>query len=1344
MAHYFRPAAKANWGDLVGTSHVGQNWTISGNVCTVSYPLAFAWWLAGYDTGTMYKTDSTFNWKGVCRKIDPIPVETFYTVMFHCRDITKGNDNLWYVVQNYSVSGYGAIWVFNEDWSFNRRIFPTVIDSNPSGAWQDSATGNWYVVGLSSPNTVRMYDSSWNLISPYTLTNMTDNFPTGISKGLDGYFYIVNKAYVYKYNSSFVYQTRYSLSYTETPTVYGTNAYGICLGDDGYWYVPDITDDRVNIYNSSWTHIANHNTVGDSVMTGLMYTYEKDDPGLAVGDIVSVTNGGVITDGDYTITGVSSNGFTFNFTASDQTGTLDWREYVWYDTLTAGSKLTSTPTSSDDVTITRGWCLSTADMAVSSLTVNRASRLDLYTYALTSTGTTIVNGVLGVGVSASTGLTTAGLTLNSGTSLTGAFLDMVQTSKFFNSGNFSCSSFTIFTVQNVGDYTQTGNGSYNNPNTSNVWYNFRLNADCMLTQSSNTIITNQSSGTTGLYGTLSRSTYTTTIGAGSAFTLNASADITGSGNLTLAMTNAAVLNWGRASAISDTGAVIIPSPSSIMKVPAVNLSNNAWVTLTPSQNSAATYRFSSGSFSCKNFYITQPYNQGVTVDLATNNPSFDVVGYINLKNDSSTYTLTWTKGTGITTLAGTTAGADIINFQNKSIGAVVINNTIGSLGVKRLTATAVFDSLHIISGTLDSQTYTVTCSGDLTLSSAEAVLKVGSGGVTANSLSGTGGFVQSLTSALRRVVSVANAGVCSGMTFKDISMGSRNKIHAKSACVNQGNNIGIVFKDISRPDIGGGLFYITDIVPSNVITVKYDAVGAANGSTWADAYTTLQAAISAWTSGKEIWVSAGTYIPSSTSTRTDSYQLPSGISIYGGFSGVERYRSSRNWVSNVTILSGDLGSSVYSYHVIRMDATAQVSGVVVDGFTISNGHADNAETTGGAILMSASTGSYSKEATFNNCVISNNLATGNGGAVNTGRYCTVTFNDCSFISNTSAALGGGYYGARSVTTFNRCSFTSNSCTNTAVSSGGGAIYVTTSLLAESLTVANCSFTSNVTAVTSSADNGGAGIYAYHNPGTFTLTDSVFTTNSGHYGAGVYVRAGSQASADGSSTTVSGCSFISNSATYGSAFFSSQHNTVLKNSFFKGNLANQHATVYMRYGNPTFLNSLVTGNKAVNLGAGVYVNTTNTFSITNCTIAGNRGEIGGGLAVIGGAVANVYNTILYGNQAGNKAQQVYATGSGTIVNLSYCGHNGGGDDLVSDTGGVINTANQVTNDPLFTTYVEPTAGAVPNTSGLYTLIAGSPCINTGDDTRISESYDVRGSPHVRKVGVVDRGAYELQL
>src|SRR5690349_8828972 len=107
---------------------------------------------------------------------------------------------------------------------------------------------------------------------------------------------------------------------------------------------------------------------------------------------------------------------------------------------------------------------------------------------------------------------------------------------------------------------------------------------------------------------------------------------------------------------------------------------------------------------------------------------------------------------------------------------------------------------------------------------------------------------------------------------------------------------------------------------AGVIYVRAGASGANSGSSWANAYTSLANALSAASSGDQIWVAAGTYTPTDGSDRTASFTLENGVAVYGGFAGTETLLSQRDWNTNITTLSGDIGTvgdaSDNSFHVV--------------------------------------------------------------------------------------------------------------------------------------------------------------------------------------------------------------------------------------------------------------------------------------------------------------------------------------------------------------------------------------------------------------------------------------------
>src|SRR5512143_220370 len=95
--------------------------------------------------------------------------------------------------------------------------------------------------------------------------------------------------------------------------------------------------------------------------------------------------------------------------------------------------------------------------------------------------------------------------------------------------------------------------------------------------------------------------------------------------------------------------------------------------------------------------------------------------------------------------------------------------------------------------------------------------------------------------------------------------------------------------------------------------------GTSNCSSWVAACSLDFALIAAAAPGDQIWVQAGVYTPNPAS-RSNSIVLQDEVAVYGGFAGNETQLSQRNFKTNVTVLSGDIGAagdpSDNSYHVV--------------------------------------------------------------------------------------------------------------------------------------------------------------------------------------------------------------------------------------------------------------------------------------------------------------------------------------------------------------------------------------------------------------------------------------------
>jgi len=95
-----------------------------------------------------------------------------------------------------------------------------------------------------------------------------------------------------------------------------------------------------------------------------------------------------------------------------------------------------------------------------------------------------------------------------------------------------------------------------------------------------------------------------------------------------------------------------------------------------------------------------------------------------------------------------------------------------------------------------------------------------------------------------------------------------------------------------------------------------------NGTSWGEAFKTIQEATGNGREGNQLWVKKGTYLINSSITVNRK------LFIYGGFNGTEVDKDQRDWRTNLTTVDGH--NVVYHCFVITADAT-------IDGVNITRG-----------------------------------------------------------------------------------------------------------------------------------------------------------------------------------------------------------------------------------------------------------------------------------------------------------------------------------------------------------------------------------------------------------------------
>jgi len=185
------------------------------------------------------------------------------------------------------------------------------------------------------------------------------------------------------------------------------------------------------------------------------------------------------------------------------------------------------------------------------------------------------------------------------------------------------------------------------------------------------------------------------------------------------------------------------------------------------------------------------------------------------------------------------------------------------------------------------------------------------------------------------------------------------------------------------------------------IYVDHTATGLNNGSSWANAYTDLQSALSAASSTDWVWVAEGTYMPGSS--RTDTFLLLDGVEAYGGFpnGGGDGTFAARDWKAYPTLL---YGGAYENFHVVTTNGAGY--GTILDGFIVRGGKADGS----GAADTSYGGGMYnaSSSPTIRHVVFEGNYAVNGGGMANYVDSSPLMV-DLYFIKNQASQDGGGLY-----------------------------------------------------------------------------------------------------------------------------------------------------------------------------------------------------------------------------------------------------------------------------------------------------------------------------------------------
>ncbi len=552
-------------------------------------------------------------------------------------------------------------------------------------------------------------------------------------------------------------------------------------------------------------------------------------------------------------------------------------------------------------------------------------------------------------------------------------------------------------------------------------------------------------------------------------------------------------------------------------------------------------------------------------------------------------------------------------------------------------------------------------------------------------------------------------------------------------------------------------------LPTGVIAVDNRIIadpcsGTTIGRDWCHPYADLQVALAFAANPSngvtQVWVAAGTYSPGAS--RSDSFVIPDGISLYGSFTGAtelggrnEQTLAARDAFfffdpvgtsvgAPITVLVG--GGAGGAYHVVTLTNTGSTT--LIDGVRISGGHADGSDddAKGAGILM------LNSDARVVGCYIVDNYSTTAGGGIEftrTGAADVAQFVRCQIEGNFAnldpfaAAEGGGMEGIGGPYRMERCVFFKNS-----------SVFACGGLHAETVFLDTCTFSNN-----SAFADGGLGAHA----ATLNWCIFEFNTASGDVG-GMYADSaiatdtvfyGNNASENNGAAQVGGpsappsrflrCSFDNNAATNG-----------------------LNAGIVLAIDGTTIEDCIFRKNSAYNGSSAIF--STASCTISNCTVRDNHS--GGGDYVspngaalevdstVGGVVVNVNNSIFWYNEGQDSM-------SSTVVNEStqaypddpaacYFSYSTVYDwHLPPPVGRLLGDSQCNGSDPSF--YLSSPLSGVPGIRDYVDsgLVAPSPCIDTGDNSYVSadRTADIALNPRIAGANgaggyIVDRGCLEV--
>ncbi|MCD4819331.1 MAG: right-handed parallel beta-helix repeat-containing protein [Candidatus Cloacimonetes bacterium] len=332
---------------------------------------------------------------------------------------------------------------------------------------------------------------------------------------------------------------------------------------------------------------------------------------------------------------------------------------------------------------------------------------------------------------------------------------------------------------------------------------------------------------------------------------------------------------------------------------------------------------------------------------------------------------------------------------------------------------------------------------------------------------------------------------------------------------------------------------------------------------------------------------------------------------------------------------------------------------------------------------------------INNCVVSNNIASGShGGGIALFNSSELSLNNCTLSDNRSIEVNPGFYGGHGAVIY------MDSCT---------------------LTAMDCTFDDNLSTY--------GGVFFTENTCTVTIDNSGFDGNNA-FGGGAF-------NCDETDLTLSNCTISNCPDGGGIEIFNGT--LELTNCTVNGNTDDGEGGGIDSYATDmTLTNCTIHNNTSGDEGGGIYYNALSTLIITNCTVAHNEcdpSRNGGGIYQSGGAI-HIKNTMLANNigMGGTRNDFYMSTGS----------KNDNGYNIVEASNQTFSAAGDITGNQ---SNLNLSAVLQDNhtTNGTQTLAltTNSVAINAGNSGAANNgiAIPVLDQRSTARNGTTDIGAYE---